>query len=320
MGTTSFAPDSSGDMVSVLQVRNLVKSFGDKRVLDEVSLELFQGECLGLLGPNGAGKTTLVRSIMGRVRPDSGFIRVGAPGAASDGRRPAVAWVPQDLALYPLLSAEENLSVFGRYAGLEGSALHQAIDWGLEWSALREQRRGVVTTFSGGMKRRLNMAAGLLARSPIALLDEPTVGVDPQSRERIYQMIEQLRDEGVSIVYTSHYMEEVERLCARVAIIDGGRVIAVGRQADLIHHEFGSRAELAMRLSGDQGTVATWTKARGGHVEGDVVHFSVEDPAVDTGRLLDAAAESGFSVTHLTMRAPGLQDLFLRLTGNALRE
>ena len=231
-----------------IEIVGLVKNFNGRRALDGVSLALRQNEILGLLGPNGAGKSTLVRTIMGRVRPDSGEVRVfGKPALAGDSAaRAEVGVVPQEIALYPNLSPYENLTVFGRYLGLRGSALEEAVARALEWSALSDRAGEPVKTFSGGMKRRLNMAAGVLHRPKVLLLDEPTVGVDPQSRERIYEMIEGLAAAGTSLVYTTHYMEEAERLCRRIAIIDHGRIIAEGTKDELVRATVGDKREVVM--------------------------------------------------------------------------
>ncbi|MEK6375351.1 MAG: ABC transporter ATP-binding protein [Acidobacteriota bacterium] len=231
-----------------IEIDNVVKSFNGRRALDGVSLTLGDGEFLGLLGPNGAGKSTLVRTIMGRVRPDSGEVRIfGRPAPAADNRsREQVGIVPQEIALYPNLSSRENLNVFGRYLGLKGTALAEAITHALGWAALSDRKDEPVKNLSGGMKRRLNMAAGVLHRPRVLLLDEPTVGVDPQSRERIYEMIEGLAADGVSLIYTTHYMEEAERLCKRVAIIDHGKIIAQGTKDELVRATVGDKREVVM--------------------------------------------------------------------------
>ena len=234
-----------------IEIRHLVKDYGPKRALDGVSLELGEREILGLLGPNGAGKTTLVRSLVGRVVPTSGSVSIRGAAVGTPAARAALGYVPQELALYPLLTAEENLEVFGGYQGLEAGALKQAIAWCLEWSALADRAREPVKQLSGGMKRRLNMAAGLIHRPAIVLFDEPTVGVDPQSRERIYAMIEELHRAGVSAIYTTHYMEEAERLCDRIAIVDHGRVIALGTNAELVRGVFGQQCEVAIHLGAE---------------------------------------------------------------------
>jgi ABC-2 type transport system ATP-binding protein len=234
--------------VHPIEIANVVKSFNGRRALDGATLSLREGEVLGLLGPNGAGKSTLVRAIMGRVRPDSGEIRIfGKPAPAGDNAsRAEVGVVPQEIALYPNLSSYENLSVFGRYLGLKGAALDSAIARALEWAALSDRAGEAVKNFSGGMKRRLNMAAGVLHEPRVLLLDEPTVGVDPQSRERIYEMIEGLAANGTSLVYTTHYMEEAERLCTRVAIIDHGKVIAEGTKQELVRATVGEERQVVM--------------------------------------------------------------------------
>src|SRR5580704_3612115 len=232
-----------------LEVESVVKRFGDVAAVSGISLAVPERACLGLLGPNGAGKSTLIRSIAGRVQLDSGSIRVFGEPAGSAAARAELGWVPQDLALYPLLTCRENLEAFGRYQGLRGKALHDGIVWCLEWAALAHRAGATVKTLSGGMRRRLNMAAGLVHRPRIVLLDEPTVGVDPQSRNRIFEMVEELRRHGATVIYTTHYMEEAERLCDTIAIIDHGRVIAQGSQTDLVAQSFGSRSDVLMRFA-----------------------------------------------------------------------
>src|SRR5512141_853589 len=223
-----------------LEIRDVVKSFGERRALDGVTLEMRAGEILGLLGPNGAGKTTLVRSVVGRVRPQSGTVRVlGRPPDAPESKA-NVGYVTQEISLYTLISPEENLEAFGRYQSLRGEALAKAVEDSLRWTGLADREKEKTERLSGGMKRRLNIAAGTINGPRLLLLDEPTVGVDPQSRERIYGMIEELRKRGVSILYTTHYMEEAERLCDRIAIIDHGRIIASGTRDELVSQTLGA--------------------------------------------------------------------------------
>lgn len=315
------ATSDSVSAPAVLEIKDAVKTFSGKRALDGVSLTLRRGECLGLLGPNGAGKSTLVRAIMGRVRLDSGSVTALGSPADSPAARAQLGWVPQEYAIYPALTPRENLETFGAYMGLSGKALQGAIDWALEWSALAERASEPAKNFSGGMKRRLNMAAGLLSRAPIVLLDEPTVGVDPQSRERIYAMIEGLRAEGASVIYTSHYMEEVERLCDRVSIIDHGRIIAEGTKAELVRNAFGTRAEIEIRFRvADADAVRAWAAERNGVVGEESVRFAVSDAPAELSELLRSAAAAGVAVENLSLRTPGLQDVFLHLTGKDLRE
>jgi ABC-2 type transport system ATP-binding protein len=287
-----------------IQIENVVKTFASRRALDGVSLELRPSEVLGLLGPNGAGKSTLVRTIMGRVRQESGSVTIfGKLAAAGDtAARAEVGVVPQEIALYPNLSSQENLAVFGRYLGLNGAALAEAIRRALDWAALSDRANEAVKTFSGGMKRRLNMAVGVLHRPRVLLLDEPTVGVDPQSRERIYQMIESLRTDGVSLIYTTHYMEEAERLCDRIAIIDNGRVIASGTKDELVRDTIGTKREVIVEF------------ADGAHV----THL-IDEPA-DMMRVMRDSETQGSAVRDLTMKSPSLEKVFLHLTGKGLRE
>jgi ABC-2 type transport system ATP-binding protein len=183
-----------------LSISYVEKAFGSRKALNGVKLTVQPGESLGLLGPNGAGKSTLVRAIAGRVTPDKGEIRVHGHLAGSEEARRVTGYVPQDLALYPLLTARENISAFARYQGIKGSELTRVVDDALAWTALTDRAGDRTGRLSGGMKRRLNIAAGTLHRPKLLLLDEPTVGVDPQSRERIYSMIEELRQEGMTLL------------------------------------------------------------------------------------------------------------------------
>ena len=302
-----------------LRIEALVKRFGTVTAVDGISLDVKPRECLGLLGPNGAGKSTLIRSIVGRVRPDSGRILIFGETAESAAARASLGWVPQELAIYPRLTSRENLDAFGRYHGLSGDELKQAISWCLEWAALADRDNDVVTHLSGGMKRRLNMAAGLIHRPRMVLMDEPTVGVDPQSRLRIFEMIEALRAKGMSVIYTTHYMEEAERLCDRIAIIDHGRIIALGSKDELVRGAFGSRSQVVMRLAGSGDHVLTWTEQHGGRYVDDTAQFTIDQPT-EIAALLEAAATGGYEVVDVSLHRPNLESVFLQLTGRGLRE
>jgi ABC-2 type transport system ATP-binding protein len=212
----------------MLEVKHLRKSFGALVAVDDVSFRLEQGQLLGLLGPNGAGKTTTVSMIGGLLQADRGDVLIGGRplGGDTDPAKRRIGLIPQDLALYDELSARDNLRFFGGLYNLTGAPLDRAIDQALELVELADRRRDRVKTFSGGMKRRLNLAAGLLHDPDILLLDEPTVGVDPQSRNAIFEKLELLKQRGKALLYTTHYMEEAERLADRIVVIDHGRVIA----------------------------------------------------------------------------------------------
>ena len=302
-----------------LRVDALVKRFGKMTAVDGVTLELRPGECLGLLGPNGAGKSTLIRTVAGRVIPDAGTISVFGAPAGSRSARNALGWIPQELALYPRLTCRENLQSFGRYHGLRGEALNRNVAQCLDWSTLADRAGELVKNLSGGMKRRLNMAAGLIQRPRLVLMDEPTVGVDPQSRNNIFEMIEKLRGEGMSIIYTTHYMEEAERLCDRIAIIDHGKIIAHGTNAELVHHSFGSRSQVLARFAGAQDRIADWVRQRGGQSFDGTAQFTVDHPA-GIGALLEASAKAGLELVDVSLRKPNLESVFLHLTGRGLRE
>ncbi|HEY1803159.1 MAG TPA: ABC transporter ATP-binding protein [Terracidiphilus sp.] len=302
-----------------LEVAGLVKRFGDLTAVDGVSLKVREGECLGLLGPNGAGKSTLIRSLVGRVIADSGRVMVMGQAAGSTEARMALGWVPQELSIYPRITCRENLGSFGRYYGLKGQALKEAIGWCIQWASLEEKQNDVAKTLSGGMKRRLNMAAGMLHRPKVVLFDEPTVGVDPQSRNRIFEMIEALRDAGTAIVYTTHYMEEAERLCDRIAIIDHGRIIAEGTKEELVEKSFGRRSQVLARFAGDTETIDAWAKRHGGHVKAETAELTIER-AGEIAPLLDDATKAGLELVDVSLRRPNLESVFLHLTGRELRD
>jgi ABC-2 type transport system ATP-binding protein len=306
-----------------LRVDRLVKRFGQVTAVDGITLELRSGECLGLLGPNGAGKSTLIRSIVGRVIPDAGTIQVFGAPADSTAARNSLGWIPQELALYPRLTCRENLQSFGRYHGMSGATLEQAVDRCLDWSTLTDRAGELVKNLSGGMKRRLNMAAGLIHQPKLVLMDEPTVGVDPQSRNHIFEMIEKLRDEGMSIIYTTHYMEEAERLCDRVAIVDHGKIIALGTNAELVQNAFGSRSQVLARFAGaDVETnerVTTWVTQHGGQPVDGAAQFTIEHPT-EIADLLEDSAKAGLELLDVSLRKPNLESVFLHLTGRELRD
>ncbi len=305
----------------VLIVAGATKSFGETVALDGASLSLRRGEWLGLLGPNGAGKTTLVRSICGRVRLDVGRITLlGAeireqPREAAEARR-RLGIVPQEIALYPLLTARENLRTFGALLGLRGADLAARVGWALEWTGLGDRADEPTKHFSGGMKRRLNLACGVLHRPEVVLLDEPTAGVDPQSRQRIWEMLSELRREGASLLLTTHQLDEAERVCERLVIIDHGRAIAEGTLETLIGRTVGPGRTVVLSLDRpappglDVGLVLEESTARA----------RVADVAAELPGLLERVGRAGCRVLDLRVEAPSLHAVFLHLTGRELRE
>jgi ABC-2 type transport system ATP-binding protein len=302
----------------VLSVSNACKRFKNIHALQGASLSLRKGECLGLLGPNGAGKTTLVRAMAGRVRLDQGEINLlGVPAGAGRASR-QLGVVPQDLALYPVLTARENLEVFGTFQGGVGDTLKQWTDWALQWTDLGDRADEPIKRFSGGMKRRLNLACGVIHRPEVVLLDEPTVGVDPQSRQRIWDMLAGLQAEGVSLLVTTHQLDEVQKVCQRIVIIDRGRSIASGTMAELIEQTVGSRRRVSILL---EDSPPASLRDRGFEFDGNnALHHSVSEIGDELPELLKSVRESGARIKDVRIETPGLQAVFLHLTGTELRE
>ena len=311
--------------MNVLQVTNAQKKFGAVTALDGASFELREGELLALLGPNGAGKTTLIRAIAARVKLDAGEIRLFDRVIAWGRTPPELGIVPQEIALYPLLTARENLEIFGRLQGLSGSALSANVRWALERTALTDRQNEPVNQFSGGMRRRLNIACGVVHKPRILLLDEPTVGVDPQSRDRIYDMLAELTTEGVSLLLTTHHLEEAEARCSRTVIIDHGRVIAAGTLHELVEQTVGRHRLVTLRLDGpvEGAAVALADGATGVEVDAAdprVLRARMTDVALELPPLLDRVRQTGHLVDDVEVRGPSLQSVFIHLTGRELRE
>jgi ABC-2 type transport system ATP-binding protein len=304
----------------VLTVANVRKAFGNVVALDGVSFNLDEGELLALLGPNGAGKTTLIRAVTGRVRLDGGEIRLF--GTLLDGRSTPreVGIVPQEVALYPLLTARENLHAFGSLNGLSGRELQQQIDWALDRIGLTDRASEPVKQFSGGMRRRLNIACGILHRPRIVLLDEPTVGVDPQSRDRIYDVLAELRASGVSLLLTTHHLEEAEARCSRTVIIDHGKVIASGTLPELVDRTVGRHRMVTLRVDAPLATGIDTTGIDVDATDTRVLRAKLVDVAVELPPLLERMQRAGRSVEDVDVRGPSLQAVFIHLTGRELRE
>ena len=309
----------------ILECRDLRKVYGDLVAVDGVGFHISEGETYGLLGPNGAGKTTTISMVCGLLEGDGGEILVDSVPLTpkSVDVKAMIGYVPQDLAIYPDLTARENLRFFARLYGMKGREVRSRIDEVLEIIGLSERADDQAKEYSGGMKRRLNIGIGLLHKPKLLVLDEPTAGVDPQSRNAILESVEQLSDEGVGILYTTHYMEEAERLCDRVGIIDLGELKAEGTRQELValvgEHD---RVELSAIGDLDAG-------ARAATDIGAVREASVRDGGialiVDQARnvlpaILAKTTEAGASIRSVEVKEPDLEAVFLHLTGKALRD
>ncbi len=303
----------------ILETSGLAKDYGSLRALDDLDLAVQAGEIFGLLGPNGAGKTTAISMICGALTPSRGTVRIDGHDMAHETARAKrkLGLVPQELALYDDLDARQNLTYFGRLHGIQGATLTRRIGDCLEVAGLTDRANEPVRRFSGGMKRRLNIAIGMLHEPHLLVLDEPTVGVDPQSRAHIFDTVRTLnRELDMTVLYTSHYMEEVEALCQRVAILDHGKCVVLDDVDDLIRAHSNARLEIA--------------------IEGDLetAHAALNQVAttqVDQGRLvvraLDSVAEAarvledcGVRITSLRSTQANLESVFLDLTGRSLRD
>lgn len=312
----------------MLSVSGLSKSFGERRAVDSVSFQVQRGQTVGLLGPNGAGKSTTVSMICGLIRADAGSVILdGEPvrqGASAAKRK--LGLVPQDLALYEELPAIENLKLFGALYGMKGAALAMRAEEVLALVGLSDRAKDKPSTFSGGMKRRLNIAAALLHDPQLLILDEPTVGVDPQSRNAIFDTLETLKAQGRSLIYTSHYMEEVERLADHIVIIDHGKVLADAAPADL-YRRLPTQAALQVELADTDilpaellvASLASLPGVAGVRREGVSLDISLHG-AAHAAPVLRWLDEQGHTLTHFATARTKLEDIFLTLTGRTLRD
>ena len=309
----------------VLRCEGLVRRFGDRVAVDGVSFEIAPGETYGLLGPNGAGKTTTISMVAGVLSADSGTVTVaGRPiGIGAGEAKGAIGLVPQDVALYEDLTAVENLRFFGRLQGLAGARLRTRIADVLGVVGLEDRAGDRVDSYSGGMRRRANIAVGLLHDPRLLILDEPTVGVDPQSRNQILESIETLGGAGLAVLYTTHYMEEAERLCDRVAIIDQGRIVAEGTRQALVE-QIGEHDRVVIEAEGDLGELAARVGRIAGVVAARAAGARMEVLADRAGRVLapivGEAETAGVQIVAVDVREPDLEAVFLHLTGKALRD
>jgi ABC-2 type transport system ATP-binding protein len=309
----------------VLEADGLRRSFGELLAVDDVTFHIAEGETYGLLGPNGAGKTTTISMVCGLLEPDAGHVTICGEAMATTARatKRHLGYVPQDLAVYPDLTGRENLRFFGRVQGLSRDELSARVDDVLEVVGLDDRADDRVEEYSGGMKRRLNIGVGLLHRPRLLLLDEPTVGVDPQSRNAILESVARLAGAGMSVLYTTHYMEEAERLCDRVGIIDGGRLEAEGTRRELVART-GGHDRVLVTGRGDLAGAAREVQALPAVGEAVVTEGAVDIALADAGAnlagLLAAVGRGGMEVTGVEVREPDLEAVFLHLTGRALRD
>jgi ABC-2 type transport system ATP-binding protein len=307
----------------MLQAHELRKSYGSREVVAGVSFSAGQGEIVGLLGPNGAGKTTIVSMLCGLVAPDSGSIAIAGEairGDASEIKR-HIGLVPQDLALYEDLSARGNLELFGALYGVSGAKLHERCTHALDLVGLADHAKDKPRTFSGGMQRRLNMACALVHDPDILLLDEPTVGVDPQSRNAIFDNLETLKARGKTLVYTTHYMEEAERLCDRVVIIDHGNVVASDTLQGLYRLLPAAESlELEVEGSVDVKMLAREPGVKSAEQTNSKLTVGIDDLSRDLPLVLAWLAASGHVVQRVTSGHATLENVFLALTGRQLRD
>ncbi|MEC1291149.1 ABC transporter ATP-binding protein [Bacillus mojavensis] len=311
----------------MLQAENIKKAYGKKTIVKGISFSLKKGESFGLLGPNGAGKSTTISMISGLVPLDGGEITVGGYviGKDTNKAKQTIGIVPQEIALYPTLTAQENLVFWGKMYGLtHGEAKKRSAEV-LEYVGLTERAKEKIETFSGGMKRRINIGAALMHKPELLIMDEPTVGIDPQSRNHILETVKQLNETGMTVIYTSHYMEEVEYLCDRIGIIDQGEMIAIGTKTDLCSR-LGGDTIIQMTVSGaDEGFLsAVRSLAHVNEVTVSESELKIEVAAahhekVVTSLLTEAAAHQT-NLLSLQVQEPNLERLFLNLTGRTLRD
>ena len=303
---------------TVIEVVNVSKQYSSLKALDGVDFTIEEGSCFGLVGPNGAGKSTLMKILSGVLQSFEGDIRVQDNSVVKDRMKvkQRIGYIPQDICLEETLTAQENLIYFGSLYGLKGKALRQRSAEVLEQIGLKERGKDKVLTFSGGMKRRLNIGCSLLHKPAIIIMDEPTVGIDPQSRNSIFSIINQLKAEGSTIIYSSHYMEEVEQLCDSIGLIDKGKLMEFGTMEDLLD----KYNKQSLFIAGDQ--VKMELLAGHGHVEpkGNGFLLVSQRPLNSLHDLIGEFREKGIEPSRLELYQPKLEDIFFKLTGTQLRD
>jgi ABC-2 type transport system ATP-binding protein len=311
--------------MNAISVKNLHKNYGDLKAVDGVSFEVQPGEIFSLLGPNGAGKTTTISMLSCLLRPDEGDAHVIGHSIRTDqmGVKGVLGVVPQEIALYNDLSARENLTFWGKMYGLRGAALRARVDEVLEIIGLTERARDRVGKYSGGMKRRVNIAVALLHKPQVIFMDEPTVGIDPQSRRNILDSVVALKNEGMTVLYTTHYMEEAQELSDHIAIMDSGKIIAFGTNSDLVRI-VGQLDRITLTINVESSFVMeAWKQAQGVKqvsAEDGTLTVLADDSNLVLPRLFETATAQGARITSVDIQEPNLETVFLHLTGKALRE
>ncbi|MCL2037348.1 MAG: ABC transporter ATP-binding protein [Oscillospiraceae bacterium] len=307
----------------MLTMKSVVKRYGNHTALDHLTLSLQKGETLGLLGPNGAGKTTAIRALTGLTGIDAGEILLfGKPlkGNANEIKN-KLGVVPQDLALYETLSARDNLEFFGKLYGIKGAELRSRVDEILEILGLSDVAKKAPKKFSGGMKRRLNIGCAIIHKPKLLILDEPTVGIDPQSRNHILNFVSEINNQGTTVLYTSHYMEEIERLCSRVSIMDSGRVIADGSVDELANSVIFEEVTI-LEVKEPSPTLSDNLKKIQGvkscETENRVFTITSEPNSQNIARILEISQP--YTILGVSAKRPTLEDAFLSLTGKKLRD
>jgi ABC-2 type transport system ATP-binding protein len=308
-----------------IEVQNLHKAFGETKAVDGVSFEVESGEIFSLLGPNGAGKTTAISMLSCLLRPDEGDARVMGHSIRTDqmGVKSVLGVVPQEIALYEDLSARENLTFWGKMYGLRGPALKSRADEVLEVIGLTDRAKEQVKKYSGGMKRRVNIGIALLHKPQIIYMDEPTVGIDPQSRRSILDAVLKLKTEGTTVLYTTHYMEEAQELSNHIAIMDQGKMIAIGTHEELVKI-VGATDRITVTINAESAKVMDAWKAVKGVKQVSANDGTLTILADDSNRVLprlfETAATNGVRITSVAIQEPNLETVFLHLTGKALRD
>lgn len=311
--------------MNILEIKNLTKKFGDFIAVDNISLNVREGEIFGFLGPNGAGKSTTINMIATLLRSTKGDIHVLGKSVAKDGRfvKMNIGIVPQDLAIYEELTAYENVRFFAGLYGLRGEKLKEMTEEALRFVGLGDKHKSYPKNFSGGMKRRLNIACAIAHRPKLIIMDEPTVGIDPQSRNYILQSVRKLNEMGCTVIYTSHYMEEVEEICSRIAIVDHGKIIAEGTKEQLkaiITDTKDIRIEVKSSKPLQIGPLKEVPGVNTVEMDENVVKINSEASVNNLSRLIQLLIEDNVEIRSLQEQAPNLETVFLTLTGRTLRD